>query len=76
MCCDRGTRHKNSYGHKSSTGGVLNFADIDGVLWLGSGKRVSVLNREDLTSTADRNALATDYAREGTKVVFPMGNLE
>ncbi|TQD85946.1 hypothetical protein C1H46_028492 [Malus baccata] len=40
-----------------------------------SWKRVLVLNREDMISTADRNAWATYFAREGTKVVFSNGKL-
>lgn len=44
-------------------------------LWLGNRKRVLVLNREDMISTADRNAWATYFAREGTKVVFSNGKL-
>lgn len=44
-------------------------------LWLGNRKRVLVLNREDMISMADRNAWATYFAREGTKVVFSNGKL-
>ncbi|KAK9167700.1 hypothetical protein Scep_002891 [Stephania cephalantha] len=43
--------------------------------WLGMKKRVLVLNREDMISPADRNAWATYFAREGTKVVFTNGKL-
>ncbi|KAK9162128.1 hypothetical protein Syun_003030 [Stephania yunnanensis] len=43
--------------------------------WLGTKKRVLVLNREDMISPADRNAWATYFAREGTKVVFTNGKL-
>lgn len=43
--------------------------------WLGNRKRVLVLNREDMISTADRNAWAAYYARQGTKVVFSNGQL-
>ncbi|KAF8376977.1 hypothetical protein HHK36_030349 [Tetracentron sinense] len=43
--------------------------------WLGSRKRILVFNREDMISTADRNAWATYYANEGTKVVFSNGKL-
>ncbi|KAF4369075.1 hypothetical protein CsatB_019456 [Cannabis sativa] len=41
--------------------------------WLGNKKRILVLNREDMISTADRNAWADYYARQGTKVVFANG---
>nr|XP_004290652.2 PREDICTED: mitochondrial ribosome-associated GTPase 1 [Fragaria vesca subsp. vesca] len=44
-------------------------------LWLGNRRRILVLNREDMISTADRNAWATHFAREGTKVVFANGKL-
>ena len=37
-------------------------------LWLGNRKRVSVLNREDMISTADCNAWATYLSRQGMKV--------
>nr|POE95507.1 dar gtpase 3, chloroplastic [Quercus suber] len=43
--------------------------------WLGNKKRILVLNREDMISTADRNAWATYFARQGTKVVFSNGQL-
>lgn len=43
--------------------------------WLGNRKRIIVLNRDDMISTADRNAWATHYARQGTKVVFSNGKL-
>ncbi|KAL3827937.1 hypothetical protein ACJIZ3_016739 [Penstemon smallii] len=42
-------------------------------LWMGNRKRIIVLNREDMISTADRNAWASYYARQGTKVVFSNG---
>ncbi|XP_062143873.1 DAR GTPase 3, chloroplastic [Alnus glutinosa] len=42
-------------------------------LWLGNRKRILVLNREDMISTADRNAWATYFARQGMKVVFSNG---
>lgn len=41
--------------------------------WLGNRKRILVLNREDMISAADRDAWATYYARQGTKVVFSNG---
>ncbi|KAI9078960.1 hypothetical protein K1719_039109 [Acacia pycnantha] len=44
-------------------------------LWLGNKKRILVLNREDMISTADRNAWAAYYARQGIKVVFSNGQL-
>ncbi|GMH26024.1 hypothetical protein Nepgr_027867 [Nepenthes gracilis] len=44
-------------------------------LWLGKRKRILVLNREDMISTADRNAWATYFAMQGTKVVFSNGQL-
>ncbi|KAJ7977401.1 GTPase [Quillaja saponaria] len=44
-------------------------------LWLGNRKRVLVLNREDMISSADRNAWATYFASQGTKVVFSNGQL-
>ncbi|KAK6933990.1 GTP binding domain [Dillenia turbinata] len=43
--------------------------------WLGNRKRILVLNREDMISTADRDAWATYYARQGVKVVFSNGQL-
>ncbi|KAL2320948.1 hypothetical protein Fmac_029917 [Flemingia macrophylla] len=44
-------------------------------LWLGNRRRILVLNREDMISTADRNAWADYFARNGTKVVFSNGQL-
>ncbi|KAB1203223.1 Ribosome biogenesis GTPase A [Morella rubra] len=41
--------------------------------WLGSRKRILVLNREDMISTADRNAWAAYFSRQGMKVVFSNG---
>lgn len=43
--------------------------------WLGNRKRILVLNREDMISTADRNAWATYLAKQGIKVVFSNGQL-
>lgn len=43
--------------------------------WLGNRKKILVLNREDMISTADRNAWATYYAMQGTKVIFSNGQL-
>ncbi|KVI12540.1 GTP-binding protein, orthogonal bundle domain-containing protein [Cynara cardunculus var. scolymus] len=43
--------------------------------WLGNRKRILVLNREDMISTADRNAWADYYGRQGIKVVFSNGKL-
>ncbi|KAH7517215.1 hypothetical protein FEM48_Zijuj09G0039100 [Ziziphus jujuba var. spinosa] len=43
--------------------------------WLGNRKRILVLNREDMISTADRNAWATYFAMQGTKAVFSNGQL-
>ncbi|KAK1559052.1 hypothetical protein Q3G72_010062 [Acer saccharum] len=43
--------------------------------WLGNRKRILVLNREDMISTADRNAWATYFAKQGTKVLFSNGQL-
>ncbi|PHT80452.1 DAR GTPase 3, chloroplastic [Capsicum annuum] len=43
--------------------------------WLGNRKRILVLNREDMISTADRNAWASYYANQGIKVVFSNGQL-
>ncbi|XP_021911307.1 DAR GTPase 3, chloroplastic [Carica papaya] len=43
--------------------------------WLGNRKRILVLNREDMISKADRNAWATYFARQGTKVIFSNGQL-
>ena len=43
--------------------------------WLGNRKRILVLNREDMISAADRNAWASYYANQGTKVVFANGKL-
>ncbi|XP_052728360.1 DAR GTPase 3, chloroplastic isoform X1 [Vigna angularis] len=44
-------------------------------IWLGNRKRILVLNREDMISTADRNAWADYFTRNGTKVVFSNGKL-
>eukprot|EP00262_Sarcandra_glabra_P003316 TRINITY_DN13972_c0_g1_i3.p1 TRINITY_DN13972_c0_g1~~TRINITY_DN13972_c0_g1_i3.p1 ORF type:complete len:373 (+),score=66.87 TRINITY_DN13972_c0_g1_i3:113-1231(+) len=41
--------------------------------WLRNKKRILVLNREDMISTADRNAWATYFTRQGIKVVFANG---
>ncbi|PKA47965.1 hypothetical protein AXF42_Ash016312 [Apostasia shenzhenica] len=43
--------------------------------WLANRKRILVLNREDMISTADRNAWAMFFARQGIKVVFSNGQL-
>ncbi|XP_010256314.1 PREDICTED: DAR GTPase 3, chloroplastic [Nelumbo nucifera] len=43
--------------------------------WLGNRKKILVLNREDMISTADRNAWATYFAQQGVKVVFSNGQL-
>lgn len=43
--------------------------------WLGNRKRILVLNREDMITTADRNAWATYYGSQGIKVVFSNGQL-
>ncbi|XP_077241423.1 GTP-binding family protein [Tasmannia lanceolata] len=43
--------------------------------WLGNRKRILVLNREDMISTADRNAWSTYFSRQGIKVVFANGQL-
>lgn len=43
--------------------------------WLGNRKRILVLNREDMITTADRNAWANYYARQGIKVIFSNGKL-
>lgn len=44
-------------------------------LWLGNRKRILVLNREDMISTADRNAWANYFSNQGLKVVFSNGQL-
>lgn len=44
-------------------------------MWLGNRKRILVLNREDMISTADRNAWATFFAKQGIRVVFANGQL-
>jgi len=43
--------------------------------WLGNRKRILVLNREDMISTADRNAWADYFTRNGSKAVFSNGKL-
>ncbi|XP_073013892.1 DAR GTPase 3, chloroplastic isoform X2 [Typha latifolia] len=43
--------------------------------WLGNRRRILVLNREDMVSSADRNLWATFFAKQGTKVVFANGQL-
>ncbi|KAF3787481.1 DAR GTPase 3 [Nymphaea thermarum] len=43
--------------------------------WLGNRRKILVLNREDMISSADRNAWATYFARQGIKVVFANGQL-
>ncbi|GAB2281252.1 vacuolar diacylglycerol pyrophosphate phosphatase [Dionaea muscipula] len=42
-------------------------------LWLGNRKRILVLNREDMISSADRTAWATYFAKQGIKVIFSNG---
>ncbi|KAJ4975201.1 hypothetical protein NE237_000307 [Protea cynaroides] len=41
--------------------------------WIANKKRIVVLNREDMILTADRNAWATYFARQGAKVVCSIG---
>ncbi|XP_006654441.2 DAR GTPase 3, chloroplastic [Oryza brachyantha] len=43
--------------------------------WLGNRKRIIVMNREDMVSTEDRNAWASYFANQGTKVVYSNGQL-
>lgn len=43
--------------------------------WLGNRKKILVLNREDMVSSADRNAWAAFFAKQGIKVVFANGQL-
>lgn len=43
--------------------------------WIGNRRKILVLNREDMISTADRNAWATFFANQGVKVVFANGQL-
>eukprot|EP01018_Ginkgo_biloba_P018755 Gb_28581 [translate_table: standard] len=43
--------------------------------WLGERKKILVLNREDMISTADKNAWAAYFSRQGTTVVFANGQL-
>ncbi|CAN6476221.1 unnamed protein product [Victoria cruziana] len=43
--------------------------------WLGNRRKILVLNREDMISSADRNAWATYFAKQGVKVVFANGQL-
>ncbi|XP_072950473.1 DAR GTPase 3, chloroplastic isoform X2 [Typha angustifolia] len=43
--------------------------------WLGNRRRILVLNREDMVSSADRNLWATFFAKQGTKVIFANGQL-
>ncbi|KAF0928252.1 hypothetical protein E2562_038989 [Oryza meyeriana var. granulata] len=43
--------------------------------WLGNRKRIVVMNREDMVSTEDRNAWASYFANQGTKVVYSNGQL-
>ncbi|XP_038888332.1 DAR GTPase 3, chloroplastic-like [Benincasa hispida] len=43
--------------------------------WLGNRRRILVLNREDMISSADRNAWAAYFTRQGIKVVFSNGQL-
>lgn len=43
--------------------------------WIGNKKRIVVLNREDMISTADRNAWANYFSIQGTKVLFSNGKL-
>lgn len=63
----------------STLGFLHNFFDMTSVFvdqmdsWLGNRKRILVLNREDMVSTADRNAWATYFSRQGTKVIFANG---
>ncbi|CAA6660456.1 unnamed protein product [Spirodela intermedia] len=43
--------------------------------WLGNRKRILVLNREDMISSADRNAWAEFFSRQNTKVILSNGQL-
>ncbi|URE28117.1 Myb-like DNA-binding domain [Musa troglodytarum] len=43
--------------------------------WLGTRKKILVLNREDMISAADRNAWATFFARQGIKGTMKLGRL-
>ncbi|KMZ58295.1 Ribosome biogenesis GTPase A [Zostera marina] len=43
--------------------------------WLSNRKRILVLNREDMISSADRNAWASFFTSQGVKVVFSNGQL-
>nr|XP_015639855.1 DAR GTPase 3, chloroplastic isoform X2 [Oryza sativa Japonica Group] len=43
--------------------------------WLGNRKRIIVMNREDMVSNEDRNAWASYFANQGTKVVYSNGQL-
>lgn len=43
--------------------------------WIGNRKRIIVLNREDMISSADRNAWASYFSRQGIKAVFANGQL-
>ncbi|XP_022963690.1 DAR GTPase 3, chloroplastic [Cucurbita moschata] len=43
--------------------------------WVGNRRRILVLNREDMISSADRNAWADYFTRQGIKVVFSNGKL-
>ncbi|CAD6272057.1 unnamed protein product [Miscanthus lutarioriparius] len=48
---------------------------MDVVIEIRNWKRIIVLNREDMISTEDRNAWATYFGNQGTKVVFSNGQL-
>ncbi|KAJ4810861.1 hypothetical protein LUZ62_023427 [Rhynchospora pubera] len=43
--------------------------------WLGNRNKILVLNREDMVSTADRNAWASYFAKQGVKIIFANGQL-
>ncbi|KAJ4747777.1 hypothetical protein LUZ62_082182 [Rhynchospora pubera] len=43
--------------------------------WLGNRNKILVLNREDMVSSADRNAWASYIAKQGVKVIFANGQL-
>ncbi|XP_039013850.1 DAR GTPase 3, chloroplastic isoform X2 [Hibiscus syriacus] len=44
-------------------------------LWLGNRKRILVLNREDMISSADRNAWGMYFSSQGTKGTMKLGRL-
>ncbi|KAH1258296.1 DAR GTPase 3, chloroplastic [Glycine max] len=60
---------------RQSRKGTEGAAQVDGCCDRGAGSTNSNVHKEDMISTADRNAWADYFTRNGTKVVFSNGQL-